>query len=46
MKTRTNYKMPVFFGWYAIGSNTQANRSPGVKKDHFSDKELSGSYDH
>ncbi len=40
MKTRTNYKMPLFFGWYAIGSGSQKRPNNTLKSIDFSSKDL------
>lgn len=40
MKTRTNYGMPLFFGWYTIGSNSRKKEGTTLKLDNFSHKDL------
>ena len=44
MKTRTNYKMPLFFGWYTINPNNQRNHENTLKLDNFSNKDLDCPY--
>ncbi|UJH66444.1 hypothetical protein [Allomuricauda sp. SCSIO 65647] len=40
MKTRTNYKMPLFFGWYAISSGSQKRPNNTLRSIDFSSKDL------
>lgn len=40
MKTRSNYKMPMFFGWYSIGSEHKRSQDWALKLNDFSNKDL------
>ncbi len=40
MKSRTNYKTPVFFGWYTINYENNRGHNYALKPNDHSSKEL------
>jgi hypothetical protein len=40
MKAKTNYKKPLFFGWYSINSERKTSQHNRLKLDDFSMRDL------
>lgn len=40
MKSRTNYKTPVFFGWYTINYENKRGHNQALKPNDHSNKDL------